>query len=346
MTRRRTAPPLSRAALAALLWLACAAAGGGGCRSRSTLPPTVADAEFWRLTTRLSEPAGTFTHSDNLVSNESAIIYIAPLLRPSGGVYIGVGPEQNFTYIAALRPAMAFIVDIRAENRSLHLLYKALFELSHDRADFIFRLFSRQMPAAARSGGSVETLFSLCTAAPPLRELRDETGRRVREHLLVTHKFALSNADLQWIDYALDAFYTDGPEIHYARSRPRDPAGPSYRSLMTTPDVFGEYGSYLSSDTKFTFLKRMQERNLIVPLVGDFAGPTTLRGVADYVREHGAVVTAFYGSNVDVYLNREKSARYCGNLASLPYTWQTFVIGARGRQMLRARLEACAGRVR
>ena len=66
--------------------------------------------------------------------------------RPSGGVYIGVGPEQNFSYIARLRPAMAFIIDIRRENLNLHLFYKALFEVSSDRADFVSRLFSRPRP--------------------------------------------------------------------------------------------------------------------------------------------------------------------------------------------------------
>ena len=47
------------------------------------------------------------------------------------GVYIGVGPEQNFSYIARLRPTIAFIVDIRLENRNLHLLHKAVIELSN-----------------------------------------------------------------------------------------------------------------------------------------------------------------------------------------------------------------------
>ena len=60
---------------------------------------------------------------------------------------MGVGPEQNFTYIAVTRPAIAFIVDIRRGNLDLHLMYKALFELSADRADFVSRLFSRKRPA-------------------------------------------------------------------------------------------------------------------------------------------------------------------------------------------------------
>ena len=62
-------------------------------------------------------------------------------------VYLGVGPEQNFTYIAALKPAMVFIVDVRRGNLQLHLMYKALFELSADRADFVARLFSKERPA-------------------------------------------------------------------------------------------------------------------------------------------------------------------------------------------------------
>ena len=79
------------------------------------LPASIPDAEFWSLTERLSEPNGTF-RSDNLLSNEMTLSYVATLLtervKPNG-VYLGVGPEQNFTYIAAMRPRIAFITDIR-----------------------------------------------------------------------------------------------------------------------------------------------------------------------------------------------------------------------------------------
>jgi hypothetical protein len=52
-----------------------------------------------------------------------------------GRAYVGVGSEQNFTYIAATRPVIAFIVDIRRGNLDLHLIYKVLFELSADRSN-------------------------------------------------------------------------------------------------------------------------------------------------------------------------------------------------------------------
>src|SRR5262249_3864120 len=96
-----------------------------------SLPSRLEDDEFWRIVTSFSERAGTFP-SDNLLSNERAFQDVIPELtgRSFPGVYLGVGPEQNFTYIAALKPQMAFIVDVRRGNLDLHLMYKALFELS------------------------------------------------------------------------------------------------------------------------------------------------------------------------------------------------------------------------
>jgi len=96
-----------------------------------------------------SEPGGTFRY-ENFISNERSIQYVIPELkaRPKpGGVYLGVAPEQNFTYIAAIEPKIAFIIDIRRQNMLVHMLYKALFELSPNRADFVARLFSRKRPA-------------------------------------------------------------------------------------------------------------------------------------------------------------------------------------------------------
>ncbi len=113
-----------------------------------SLPDKLSDRDYWSLVTEFSEPDGEF-RSDNLLSNEIFLQAVIPDLirvaKPSR-VYLGVGPEQNFTYIAALKPKMAFIVDVRRGNLQLHLMYKALFELSSDRADFIFRLFSRKRP--------------------------------------------------------------------------------------------------------------------------------------------------------------------------------------------------------
>src|SRR6267378_3329015 len=116
-----------------------------------SLPGRIADRDFWTLVSDFSENGGFF-RSDNFVSNETTFQYVIPDLKERtkpGGVYLGVGPDQNFTYIAAIRPKVAFIVDIRKQNMLEHLMYKALFELSEDRAQFLSRLFSRRVPAGA-----------------------------------------------------------------------------------------------------------------------------------------------------------------------------------------------------
>jgi hypothetical protein len=311
------------------------------CFRRSTLPAALSDRELWALIEALSEPAGAFTLSDNVVSNEPHFAEAVRWLRPAGGAYIGVGPEQNFSYIAGLRPAMAFIIDIRRENLALHLLYKALFELSTDRADFVSRLFSRPRPAGLGSTASVDDIFGQYDGVSPSPELYSRNAALVRDRLLTTRGLPLPQTDLDWIDRALKAFYADGPKIDYYGSRPVESVRPSYRQLMTAKDLTGQARSFLATEERFRFVKELQSRNLIVPVVGDFAGPSAVRRVGDYVREHGDRIRAVYGSNVGVYLTNEQTRAFCWNLATLPATSQTWFIDGRVVQLLTAKLRAC-----
>ena len=124
------------------------------------LPTELADQEFWKIVGDFSEANGSF-RSDNLLSNESWLQYVIPDLMKAvkpGRVYLGVGPEQNFTYIAAVKPAMAFIIDIRRGNLDLQLLYKALFELAGDRAEFVSKLFARKRPEGLTAASSIDEI--------------------------------------------------------------------------------------------------------------------------------------------------------------------------------------------
>jgi hypothetical protein len=146
----------------ALAWTLAMPAWRSQVLAADTLPARLSDQEFWKLVSDMSEPNGSF-RSDNLVSNELQFQYIIPeLLRTArtGRVYLGVGPEQNFTYIAALKPAMAFVIDVRRGNRDLHLLYKSLFELSADRAEFVSLLFSRPHPRGLSPASTADEIFS------------------------------------------------------------------------------------------------------------------------------------------------------------------------------------------
>ncbi|OFV93936.1 MAG: hypothetical protein A3G76_00760 [Acidobacteria bacterium RIFCSPLOWO2_12_FULL_65_11] len=287
-----------------------------------TLPERIPDAEFRQLIADMSESNGTF-RSNNLLSNEISFQHALPRLvqmtRP-GRVYLGVGPEQNFTYVAALRPAVAFIVDLRQGNVDLHLMYKALFEISADRAEFVSRLFSRPRPAGLDARSSVGEIFGALANVRPTESFYTQNLSDMRNQLLNRHGLALSDAELSGIEFVYRAFFTLGPTIRYS---PIGLAGgttqPTYAELMAATDEGGNARGFLSSEAVFGFVKGLQSRNLVVPIVGNFAGPKAIRAVGRYAKDRGATVSAFYLSNVEEYLVQDGVWRdFCANVATLP----------------------------
>ena len=289
--------------------------------ARSIVPERLTDEQFWTLSSELSEPGGTF-RSDNLLSNERLMQYVIPSLARSikpGTAYLGVGPEQNFTYIAAVKPAMAFIVDIRRGNLQLHLMYKALFELSSDRADFVSRLFSRKRLAGLGASATAQDIFKGYAHAEADAALFTLNLTSLRQHLTRTRKLPLTTDDLQGIEWIYQTFYAEGPFITYRANFGGSGGFPTYAELMTSTDAAGVPRSYLSTEEAFTFLKTLHAKNLIVPVVGDFAGSKAVRGVGRYLRDKQASVGVFYVSNVEQYLERENRRQiFCENVAALP----------------------------
>src|SRR4051812_33517930 len=286
------------------------------------LPQRLDDRTFWTLITEFSEPNGFF-RSDNLVSNETVFQHVIPTLQETLGpvsAYVGVGPDQNFTYIAALKPRIAFIVDIRRQNMLLHLMYKALIEMSPSRDEFLSRLFSREPPSELDPSVSAETLFAAFEHAQGDEQAFARNLQDVETWLQGHHRFSLSGGDLRSIEYVYRSFYSSGPEIRYSFGRgPGWAPFPSYRDLMIESDGEGRHRSYLATEENYQVLRDLEMRNVIVPIVGDFAGPKALRDIAAYVRERGGTVTAFYTSNVEQYLFRgDEWQRFYSNVAALP----------------------------
>lgn len=266
------------------------------------LPIRLGDQDFWKLVASLSEPDGFF-EDENYVSNELGYQTVMSRLErdvPAGGVFVGVGPEQNFAYIAATRPAVAFIVDIRRQNLIQHLMYKALFELAADRADFLSRLFSRPRPAALAGDASVARLFDSYRQVASDKALFDQTLQSVLD-VLGKHGFVLDDADRKALGKVLAAFRDQGPEIRYV-FRGTTEAHPGYEQMMTAADAAGRSWSYLASVEVFEYIRQMHARNVIIPVVGDFAGPKALRQIGAWLRAHDARVDLFYASNVEPYL--------------------------------------------
>ena len=290
--------------------------------ARTTLPEKLTDEQFWALVTEASEPSGFF-RSDNLLSNELQMQHVIPeLIRSTspGRAYLGVGPEQNFTYISAVKPSIAFIVDIRRGNLNLHLLYKALFELSADRADFVSTLFSKKRPDGLTTKSSVEDIFKAFWEIETGEALYNQNVSAVRTHLTSTRKLPLTADDLRGIEAIYRAFYWYGLVIQYSSSMGGGGGNfPTYAQLMTATDAAGVPRSFLASEEQFAFVKNLHSRNLILPITGDFAGPKALRAVGRYLKSRNVVVSAFYLSNVEQYLLREKRKEpFCANVATLP----------------------------
>jgi hypothetical protein len=288
----------------------------------ASLPARLSDQDFWRLVSESSEPDGSF-RSDNLLSNELGFQFVVPELTKTtkpGRVYMGVGPEQNFTYIVATRPAMAFIVDIRRGNLDLQLMYKALFELSADRAEFVSRLFSKKRPEGLTAKSTASDIFGAFWNVATEPAMFNENLQAIDNLLIKKHGFALSNDDLEGIKYVYNAFFLYGPKIQYSSTSSFGGSGqPSYADLMTAADVAGLEHSYLANDENFQFMKELETRNLLVPVIGNFGGPKAIRAVGKYLKDRNAVVTAFYLSNVEQYLRQDLIwDNFCANVATLP----------------------------
>src|SRR5678815_3143669 len=77
----------------------------------AALPSAINDKDFWQMIVNLSEPGGTYPY-ENFVSNELQYQDVVPALKATtkpGGVYIGVGPEQNFAYAAVLQSKLCLL---------------------------------------------------------------------------------------------------------------------------------------------------------------------------------------------------------------------------------------------
>jgi hypothetical protein len=290
-------------------------------------PDSLTDAEFWDFFRSMSEPDGYFL-SENFVSNEVSFQHVIPTLQrnlTANGVYLGVGPEQNFTYIANLKPRMAVIFDIRRQNAMQHLMYKALFELSPTRAAFVSRLFSR--PAVARLDATLDAkaLFDSALAAPADDSAYSANLTAIVTHLTATRGFELPMDDIGSISHVYKVFFTAGPDVNYGY-RPGNPmfrtaTYPTFASLQSESNADSVPMAFLANEDNYNAVRQLQLRNLIVPVVGDFGGPSAIRSVAEWLRAREMTVTAFYVSNVEQYLFRDPAGaadRFYLNVSSLP----------------------------
>jgi hypothetical protein len=284
---------------------------------------TQAQSDFAAEIAALSEPPGYFD-TDNLISNERSYLDVVPELKArgvKGGVYIGVGPDQNFSYVAAIRPEAVFIVDVRRDNLLLHLLFKALFQLARTRVEYLSFLVGRQVPTDLETWRSapIDRLVAHAESAPLDSRAISLLRTRVDEAIARTG-VPLTPEDRATIDRFHRRFIEAGVGLKFQSiGRPAQSHYPTYRDLLLGTDEQGNRSNYLGSEEAFQFLRDLQQKDRVVPIVGDLSGQRAIAAIGAKLRQRGQRLSAFYASNVEFYLFGDaRFERFVTNLSALP----------------------------
>jgi hypothetical protein len=297
----------------------CAVAWPGRPCAQAARPST-----FAALVARLSEPGGYFG-GDNLISNEQSYLRVLPALeqaKVTGGAYLGVGPDQNFSYIAQIRPSVAFIIDIRRDNLLLHLLFKALFAAAPTRVEYLSLLTGRAPPDHPETwnSASIDTLVSYIDRMPAMPAPALMSLRTRLEAGMTSDGVPLSASDFLTIAAFHRGFIDAGLSLVFqAHGQPVRDYYPSLRTLLRETDGTGRQRSFLATEPGFQFVRSLEGRDLVVPVVGDVSGPRAMQAIAAEMTARSEPLSALYISNVEYYLFADgRFAAFAENLKRLP----------------------------
>ncbi|MFN0122050.1 MAG: hypothetical protein ACKV2V_16260 [Blastocatellia bacterium] len=269
------------------------------------LPESLTAAECARLSRELSEEGGYF-RSDNFTSNETSYLHIVDKLKQlaqKGGAYLGVGPEQNYTYIAKTRPQIVFLLDIRRQAIIQHLMYKAVFHHSPTRVEFLARLLSKPLPKEKPAATlSLNETLALVDKIPADEPTYTANLALIRKTIEDDFQFPLSAEDQKSLEYVYKSFRADGLSISYRMDSWQGSWFPTLKEILAETDLNGIQTGFLATVDDFEFMRGMHRKNLIIPVVGNFGGKKAIAAIGEYLRQRNTTVTAFYLSNVEQYL--------------------------------------------
>ena len=303
---------------------------------RPSPPPAAArnaesTREFARLVETLSEPGGYFD-TDNLISNERSFLHVVGGLERRGvrgGAYVGVGPDQNFSYIARIRPEIAYIIDVRRDNLLQHLMFKALFARARNRVEYLALLLGRPVPPSVGRWQEqpIDALVAHLDSSPATASSAHSAHAAVRTEV-AGYGIPLSADDLATIERFHQAFIDAGLGLRFrSHGRLPRPYYPTLRDLILERDLEGRAASYLAREEDFQFVKDLQRRHRVIPVVGDLSGAHALAAIGRDVERRGWRTSALYASNVEDYLLRDGSFdRYARTVSRLPRDGRSVII--------------------
>ena len=188
-----------------------------------SLPASLTDQEFWKLIARLLRaerllPLRQPAVERDLASSTSSRSCCSRRSRAASTW--ASAPSRTSPTSPRTKPAMVFIVDVRRGNLDLQLMYKALFELSADRADFVSRLFSKKRPDGLDRDVDGRPRSSARSANVETNEaLYKENLKAIDDQLVKKHGFALVADDLAGHRVRLPRVLSVRPAIQYSSTR-------------------------------------------------------------------------------------------------------------------------------
>jgi hypothetical protein len=209
----------------------------------------------------------------------------------------------------------------------MHLMFKALFQRSSNRLEYLSRWMGRVPPAGVRAwdGASIDSVLALVDSLPV-----DSSLSETDSLLAAVRRFGvpLEATDSETIRRFHGTFIREGLDLRFT-STGRSPRFfyPTLRELILQRDLQGNRANYLATEAAWRFLKDLQARDRVIPVVGDLAGTRAFPAVGREVAARGERVSALYVSNVEMYIWRDGTFRnFASNAARFPRRENSVII--------------------
>ena len=282
------------------------------------------DQKFIDLIRNLSDAPTGPASADNLMTNEDSIASVADQICsevPPDQVYLGVGPDQNFSIMALAQPSAGFIIDYRRKNQLLHLMHQFLIQLSTSRTDYFTNFWCRN----ANSNGisNKQPVTEDLTAGFESEKLDQARLIKLREIMQLEMKKwnILSSDDIEEMGRIQARLAGPGPDARFLALK----MYPTLKQLITQKTRSGKPGHWLASEGLFGKVRKLVLSEKVFPLVGDWAREprsqvSFFSRLGEYLSSNGQKIGCFYISDVEFFLLRQGTfSNYLANLGKLPW---------------------------